>query len=93
MSAVKIGITGTATRRLKEFQSRGWKVNKIHKFLTGLQAQEVEQKVLTYIRKDLKHPPYVTHEAMDGMTGWTETLDAELLPPGEVSDLVMRFRG
>ena len=91
MNAVKVGITGTETKRLANFQSDGWQVIRTAVFDAGADAYDIEQRVLSRLRGELAIPQYLTTGQML-YRGETETADAKLIKPLELWALVVEER-
>lgn len=92
LDAVKIGITGAKSVRIKTFAGRGWSCLKVMDFPDGAGARKVEQAVLAYVREELGFGPHLTRGDMRD-TGFTETFPADDLPPLKAWELVLRFAG
>ena len=58
LGAIKVGITGVDTDRLKTFRQLGWVVH-IEKFKTGYEATSVEGAILNWWRIERALPPYL----------------------------------
>lgn len=79
LNAHKIGIgttSNTRKDRIKSHQKHGWVLVKRLDFKVGEQAFELEQRILTWLRIDLKLPPYLTKHEMP-QRGETETVGAD----------------
>jgi hypothetical protein len=77
LGAHKIGVAGAAkhNERLKKHQKQGWIIYKHIEFKRGVQAFNVESKVLHWLRYQKKLTPYLSMEQMP-QAGWSETIDA-----------------
>jgi hypothetical protein len=77
LNGFKIGIGGKTTRsdRIKTHIRYGWELFNRKEYSTGLQALEVEQELLTWLRVDLGMGVYLLAEQMP-QGGHTETVDA-----------------
>jgi hypothetical protein len=92
LGAVKIGISADVGR-LDKFSRRGWLLIGRIAFPTGAAAWAVERNVLRHIRQTLQFPAFLGAQQMTGVGGWTETTDAEALPPHELWTLARTIRG
>lgn len=86
--AVKIGITGAETRRIKSFTNKNWELVEKFQFPFGKDAHRIEQVVLRHIQKDLGLAPYLTSEEIGHLAGYSETFDSEKLSPENLVTLV-----
>jgi DNA-directed RNA polymerase subunit RPC12/RpoP len=79
--SLKVGVgnsqEGKKNDRIKRLQKYGWEVHKRWDFDTGAEAYGYEQNVLSYLRKDLGLPVYMTLDLMKKTGGHTETVDAD----------------
>ena len=79
LNAHKVGI-GTTTNirkdRIKSHQKHGWTLVKRLDFEVGEQAFELEQKILAWLRIELKLPPYLSKHEMP-QRGETETVGSD----------------
>ena len=78
LGAIKVGITGVDTDRLKTFRQLGWVVH-IEKFKTGYEATSVEGAILNWWRIERALPPYLSPEDIP-INGATETAELEMMP-------------
>lgn len=86
MDSIKIGITNSDGKpnRLKQFQANGWEIYKLYEFKKGIQAFNVEQKMLNWIREDLNLAPHLTIEQMPKTGGQSETVSADSITVFEI---------
>lgn len=91
LSAKKVGITNSEERRvrLNGFAKRGWKEVLIVESQNGEKILALEKAVLTWIRKDLSIPSFLTSKEMGRQGGWTETFAAESLSNQAVTEKIM----
>ena len=91
LSAKKVGITNSEERRvrLNGFAKRGWKEVLIVERQNGEEILALEKAVLTWIRKDLSIPSFLTSKEMGRQGGWTETFAAESLSNQAVTQKIM----
>ena len=77
LRAHKIGVAGTAKQnvRLKKHQKYGWNIYKQREYKSGIEAFNVETKVLKWLRNKKNLLPYLSIEQMP-QAGWSETVDA-----------------
>ena len=77
LGAHKIGIAGMAkhNERLTKHRKQGWTLHKHREFKSGMQAFEIEGKVLNWLRYKKELPPFLSIEQMP-QAGWSETVDA-----------------
>lgn len=80
LGAVKVGITGEGTDRLRSFQRQGWQVVHSERFEVGYDAMSVERAILDWWRNELGLPPYLLAEDMPLLGGATETAELEMMP-------------
>ncbi len=66
MNSVKVGITNTKTiiSRLDQFKRYGWEVHKKYTFQKGIHASLIEDDIMTWLKKDLKLPNYLSPKDM-----------------------------
>lgn len=79
MGAIKVGITGLNTDRLRSFRRLGWEVVHLETFEKGYDAIFVEGEILNWWRNDLALPVYLSPEDLP-VGGSTETAELELMP-------------
>lgn len=99
LNSVKVGITEAGSTRLAIFAKHGWDVVHAEQFEQGMDALQVEDAVLYWWRVEMGFPIHLTAE--DTPTGgWTETLDADLMPAQatvekvrEVSKAILGMKG
>lgn len=93
MNSIKIGITNRSSKpdRLKQFQYFGWEVYKKYHFKKGIQAFNIEQKILNWIRKDLNLTQHLTIEQMPKTGGQSETVSAESITLLEVQKKIEKL--
>lgn len=79
LSARKVGITNSEERRvrLSGFARRGWTEILIVESERGEEILSLEKRILSWIRKDLSMPIFLTAKEMGRQGGWTETFAAE----------------
>lgn len=77
LGAVKVGIGNVAANRLGQHANHGWLTLLIVP-VTGQQAIRIERAILSWWRKDLGLPPYLSKIEMP-QAGWTETVDADAI--------------
>jgi hypothetical protein len=78
--AIKVGITGTQTTRLKSLSKRhGWVTVHEFEFETGSSARSIERLVLNWWRADLELPIGVLPKDSGSLGGWTETAPLGLI--------------
>lgn len=79
LRARKIGITNLETKasRLKDFSTLGWGEVCVIQDEDGLLVRNVESQVLSWIRKDLGLPPYLSKAEMGRHGGHSETFSIE----------------
>jgi hypothetical protein len=82
LKAIKVGITGTKTTRLKSLINRkGWKLVHKYSFETGAEAKLVEQIVLNWWREELLAEIALTPKDSGLLGGWSETTYLDLVSP------------
>jgi hypothetical protein len=91
LGAVKVGITG-GNERTAKYVRNGWMLLQAAGFATGAAAWAIEQAVLRRIREEMSLSHFLTADQMGALGGWTETFDANLLPPHELLQLVEQER-
>jgi hypothetical protein len=87
LGAVKVGITGGEERTAK-YVRNGWTLLQATGVATGAAAGAIEQAVLRRIREEMSLSHFLTAEQMGAQGGWTETFDANLLPPHDLLQIV-----
>jgi DNA-directed RNA polymerase subunit RPC12/RpoP len=77
LGAHKIGVAGAAkhNERLAKHARQGWTVYKHKEFKKGIDAFNLEGKILHWLRYQKNLPPYLSIEQMP-QAGWSETVDA-----------------
>jgi hypothetical protein len=77
LGAHKIGVAGAAkhNERLTKHARQGWTVYKHKEFKKGIDAFNLEGKILHWLRYKKNLPPYLSIEQMP-QAGWSETVDA-----------------
>lgn len=80
LNSLKIGIGGELARenRIDDHTRQGWL---LYKKLTLENAEDIydlEQKTLKWLREDMSYPTHLSKEQMP-QSGWTETVDADLI--------------
>jgi hypothetical protein len=80
LNSLKIGIGGEQARenRVDDHARQGWL---LYKKLTLENAEDIydlEQKTLKWLREDMSYPRHLSKEQMP-QSGWTETVDADLI--------------
>ncbi len=91
LGAVKVGITG-GDERIGKYVRNGWTLLQTAGFATGAAAWAIEQAVLRYIREEMSLSHFLTADQMGAQGGWTETFDANLLPPDGLCEMVEEER-
>lgn len=91
LGAVKVGITG-GNERISKYVRNGWTLLQTAGFATGAAAWAIEQAVLRYIREEMSLSHFLTADQMGAQGGWTETFDANLLPPDGLCEMVEQER-
>jgi hypothetical protein len=89
LNSIKVGITNdnSIPNRLVVHKSHGWEIEKKYNFNTGYEAEEVELKILKWLRKDLQFPIHLTSEMMP-QAGHTETVNADSITVLEIQKKV-----
>jgi hypothetical protein len=77
LGAHKIGVAGASkhNERLAKHAKQGWIVYKHKEFKKGIDAFNLEGKILHWLRYQKNLPPYLSVEQMP-QAGWSETVDA-----------------
>jgi hypothetical protein len=75
LSAHKIGINNFDSGRIEKHLKNGWIIYKTKLFEQGLQAYEVEQSVLDWLRNECDLQMFLLPKQMP-QAGHTETVDA-----------------
>ena len=80
LNSHKLGIGGESARenRLVEHTREGWLLYKKLTLENANEIYELEQKILKWLRDEMKFPPHLNKEQMP-QSGWTETVDADLI--------------
>lgn len=75
LRAFKVGITNPTAKRQRvfDFQKMGWEVVATWEDEDGLVILNLETKILQWIRRDLKLPPFLQPKDMGRHGGWSET--------------------
>lgn len=73
--AIKVGIGNVGAKRLEAHQVCGWVALAVE-YVPGEQATAIEKNILSWWRKDLDLPHYLSRSEMP-QGGWTETVDAD----------------
>jgi len=78
MGSLKVGVgnQGNKIDRIKTHKRFGWQLLKRYDFKLGKDATTVEEKLLKWIRQDLKLPPHLSKNLMKQF-GYSETVDLE----------------
>jgi hypothetical protein len=89
LNSIKIGITNdnSIPNRLDVHKSHGWEIEKKYYFDKGHEAEEVELKILMWLRKELQFPIHLTSEMMP-QRGHTETVNADSITVLEIQKKV-----
>lgn len=72
---IGIGTDKTVDNRIRAHERAGWESYRSIPVSSAIQAEAIEFAVLTWIRKDLGLPPYLSKKEM-ARGGYTETLEA-----------------
>jgi len=93
MNAIKVGITNTTTviNRLDQFKRYGWRIHKKYRFKKGIEASKVEEKIMNWLKKDLKLPNYLTDKDMPVTGGHTETVSADSITVLEIQKKIEKL--
>ena len=85
----KVGITNINARekRLDKHAKEGWITYETWLFENGNSAFDVEQKVLVWLREELRLPIHLSKKQMP-QGGFTETVDAQEIDLSEISHKV-----
>jgi Zn finger protein HypA/HybF involved in hydrogenase expression len=88
----KIGITNinAKEKRLEKHSKEGWIVYETWIFENGNNAFEVEQKLLNWIREDLRLPIHLSKKQMP-QGGFTETVNAMEIDLSEITNKAVEF--
>jgi hypothetical protein len=73
--AIKVGLGNVDGRRLEAHRACGWVALAVE-YVSGEQASAIEKNILSWWRKDLSLPHYLSKSEMP-QGGWTETVDAD----------------
>lgn len=79
LGALKVGITGVGTDRLRSFQRLGWEVAHLEHFEMGNDAMSVERAILDWWRIELALPAYLSPDDLP-IGGSTETAELQMMP-------------
>jgi len=92
LGAHKIGVAGANkhNERLSKHARQGWKLYKHIEFRKGIEAFNVEGKVLNWLRYKKNLPPFLSIEEMP-QAGWTETVDASEIALGTIWAMVEKL--
>jgi hypothetical protein len=82
---LKVGATGSRTRRLKDWQLRGWSLLEEFHFDDGKIPLTIEAEVLTWLEKDLGLEPCLSDDVVGSMGGSSETVSVADLTEAGVS--------
>jgi len=77
LQARKIGVTNSGNSRLSKFELKGWRVLNLLENPVGQQIFDLEQELLSWVRRDLGLPAFLAKDDMRGLGGWTETFSIE----------------
>lgn len=88
LGAVKIGITGVGSERIRKFELIGWRKVHLYQFEVGRKAYEVEQLALSEVRSSKSLDPFLTIGDMAGLGGHSETFDRKSLSPQEMAQII-----
>lgn len=93
MGAHKIGISGGSiqNKRILKHQKQGWVLYRTMRFNKGIQAHEVEQKIILWLRNEKSLFPYLATDQMP-QAGWTETVDSTEIHLEEIWKKVLSFK-
>lgn len=72
---IGIGTDKTVDNRIRAHERAGWESYRSVPVFSAIKAEEIEFAVLTWIRKDLGLPPYLSKKEM-ARGGYTETIEA-----------------
>jgi hypothetical protein len=93
LKAHKVGIGTTSNirkDRVKSHQKHGWTLVKRLDFEVGEQAFQLEQRILTWLRIELKLPPYLSKHEMP-QRGETETVGSDSISLEEIWKKVLEI--
>lgn len=92
LGAHKIGVAGAAkhNERLSKHAKQGWTLYKHREFKKGVDAFNIEGKILHWWRYQKNLPPYLSVEQMP-QAGWSETVDASELDLSTIWKKVIEF--
>ena len=92
LGAHKIGVAGAAkhNERLKKHAQQGWVIYKHKEFKKGVDAFNIEGKILHWLRYEKNLPPFLSIEQMP-QAGWSETVDASEIEPSKIWAKVQEF--
>lgn len=92
LGAHKIGVAGAAkhNERLKKHAQQGWVLYRHKEFKKGVDAFNIEGKILHWLRYEKNLPPFLSIEQMP-QAGWSETVDASEIEPSRIWAKVQEF--
>lgn len=84
LKARKMGIANLTSKRLDNFQERGWRT--LHKVesSSGLAILELETRMFRWLRKEVGLTVYLEKQDMQRMAGFTETFSLEAVTNTEI---------
>ena len=91
MNSFKFGITNVGTTRLTKFLKAGWKIQETITHSDGALIYALEQRLLKWIKIDLKLPAHLTKAEMKSTGGFTETFTNQALGKVELIDMAYRM--
>jgi hypothetical protein len=92
-NAIKVGITGANSTRLRSFNVRhGWVVEKQLKFKSGHEARILEKIVLNWWRTELNAPVALSPSQSGVLGGWTETASLQLVSVKRTLDFISAIK-
>jgi hypothetical protein len=93
LNAIKVGITNTKTiiSRLDQFKRHGWLIHKKYSFKKGITAAEIEDKVMYWLKKELKLRNYLSSKDMPITGGHTETFNADAISVLEIQKRIEKL--
>ena len=74
LNALKVGVAGVESTRLKQHRAIGWEVYRTTGYPSGAMAHAVEQAVIRWMRDEKGWPQFLSEGS-----GKTETVDADLV--------------
>lgn len=89
LSSKKVGITNSppGTGRLRDFEVQGWQILRVWSDQNGIVAQAAETRILQWIRRDKKLPPYLSDGDMPRVGGWSETFADDGVTDSEIIEI------